>query len=320
MPDDVCWPLVAAVFGTGGRHAAESARLAALSFATEAGHAEVTGWAHEMRAWFALTAGDCRGALAAARAGVDVAPHHGVTVQLAAQEAKAWARLGVRREAEAALDKGRRLLERMPYPENPEDHFVVDPAKFDSYAMDCHRVTGADKLARTLAEEVLRAGTAVDGTERSPMRNAEARITLGVTAARAGGPGAGPPRGRAGPGSGAVVRPVPAHARPGTRRRAAATVRRRAGGTGAPRAAARPGRHGRARTSADARLHAPVSAGLTPEGRARIAAGRASRAHTAGTRRSSHRKLPLPFAQRSPWIPTGASSAGAPAASCRGRW
>ncbi|KMS77720.1 hypothetical protein ACH49_19565 [Streptomyces leeuwenhoekii] len=64
----------------------------------------------------------------------------------------------------------------------------LPPAKFDFYAMDCHRVTGADKLARTLAEEVLRAGTAVDGTERSPMRNAEARITLGVTAARAGDP------------------------------------------------------------------------------------------------------------------------------------
>ncbi|WP_078969205.1 hypothetical protein [Streptomyces cyaneogriseus] len=173
-------------YDTGDRRAAESARLAALSFATEAGHAEVAGWAHEMRAWFALTAGDCRGALAAARAGLAVAPHHGVAVQLAAQEAKAWARLGDRREAEAALDKGRRLLEGMPYPENPADHFVVDPAKFDFYAMDCHRVAGEDRLARTLAEEVLRAGTAVDGTARSPMRDAEARITLGVTAAREG--------------------------------------------------------------------------------------------------------------------------------------
>jgi hypothetical protein len=37
-----------------------------------------------------------------------------------------------------------------------------------------------------LAEEVLRAGTDFDGSERSPMRNAEARVTLGVTAARQG--------------------------------------------------------------------------------------------------------------------------------------
>ncbi|WP_097257473.1 nitronate monooxygenase [Streptomyces sp. Ag109_G2-15] len=36
-----------------------------------------------------------------------------------------------RRQVEVALDKGRRLLEGMPYPENLDNHFVVDPAKFD---------------------------------------------------------------------------------------------------------------------------------------------------------------------------------------------
>ncbi|MFD9034246.1 hypothetical protein ACFVZW_24350 [Streptomyces sp. NPDC059567] len=74
----------------------------------------------------------------------------------------------------------------MPHPENLDDHFVVDPAKFDFYSMDCYRLVGEDRLARNLAEEVLRAGTDFDGTERSPMRNAEARVTLGVTAAREG--------------------------------------------------------------------------------------------------------------------------------------
>jgi hypothetical protein len=109
-----------------------------------------------------------------------------VAVQLAAQEAKGWARLGDRRQTEVALDRGRKLLEGMPYPENLDHHFVVDPAKFDFYAMDCYRLVGEDQLARTLAEEVLRAGTDFDGIERSPMRNAEARVTLGVTAARGG--------------------------------------------------------------------------------------------------------------------------------------
>ena len=74
----------------------------------------------------------------------------------------------------------------MPYPENLDNHFVVDPAKFDFYAVDCYRLVGEDRLARTLADEVLRAGTDFDGTERSPMRNAEARVTLGVAAAREG--------------------------------------------------------------------------------------------------------------------------------------
>ncbi|MGV9238370.1 hypothetical protein [Streptomyces nigra] len=173
-------------YDTGDRHAAESTRQAALSLATEAGHAEVAGWAHEMRAWFALTTGDYRGVIAAARAGAETAADHGVAVQLAAQEAKAWARLGDRRQVEVTLDKGRRMLEGMPHPENLDNHFVVDPAKFDFYAMDCYRLVGEDKLARKLAEEVLRVGTDFDGTDRSPMRNAEARVTLGVTAAREG--------------------------------------------------------------------------------------------------------------------------------------
>ncbi|MFF3257390.1 hypothetical protein ACFYWP_41935 [Actinacidiphila glaucinigra] len=63
---------------------------------------------------------------------------------------------------------------------------MVDPYKFDFYAMDCYRLVGEDKLARTLATEVIRTGTDFDGTERSPMRNAEAKVTLGVAAAREG--------------------------------------------------------------------------------------------------------------------------------------
>lgn len=173
-------------YDMGDRAAAESTRRAALSLAHEAGHAEISGWAHEMRAWFALTTGDYRGILAAAQAGTEASPNHGVAVQLAAQEAKGWARLGDRRQTEVALDRGRKLLERMPYPENLDHHFVVDPAKFDFYAMDCYRLLGEDRFAENLAHEVIRAGTDFDGSERSPMRMAEARITLGVVAARQG--------------------------------------------------------------------------------------------------------------------------------------
>lgn len=67
--------------------------------------------------------------MAAARAGAGAAPHHSVAIQLSAQEAKARARTGERRQAEVALDKGRRLLEAMPYPDNLDHHFVVDPTK-----------------------------------------------------------------------------------------------------------------------------------------------------------------------------------------------
>jgi len=63
---------------------------------------------------------------------------------------------------------------------------VVDPAKFDFYSMDCYRHLAEDRLAETLATEVIQASTDFDGTERAPMRLAEARITLGVVAARQG--------------------------------------------------------------------------------------------------------------------------------------
>lgn len=173
---------------------AESTRRAALSLGEESGHGEVIGWAHEMRAWFALTQGDYRGVIRAAQAGEAQAPGTRAAVQLAAQRAKAWARIGDRRQVEVALDQGRARLEQMPYPDNIDHHFVVDPGKWDFYAMDCYRLLGAasdggsteNRLAETYAHEIIRAGTDHDGTERSPMRIAEARVTLGVVSARRG--------------------------------------------------------------------------------------------------------------------------------------
>ncbi len=173
-------------YDNGMRQQAETTRRAALSLGTETDNAEISAWAHEMRAWMALTTGDYRGVVVAAQNGTDIAPHHGVAVQLAAQEAKAWARIHDRRQTEVALDRGRRLLDSLPYPENLGHHFVVDPTKFDFYAMDCYRLLGDDKIAETLADEVIQASTDFDGTERAPMRLAEARITLGVVAARQG--------------------------------------------------------------------------------------------------------------------------------------
>ncbi|WJV51816.1 XRE family transcriptional regulator [Streptomyces flavofungini] len=173
-------------YDSGDPRQAEATRRAALSLGDEAGHLGVIGWGHEMRCWFSLTRGDYRGVIQAAREGVALAPNESVAAQLFAQEAKAWARLGDRQQTEIALDKGRQVLEALPYPDNIEDHFVVDPAKYDFYRMDCYRKVGEDQLAEQLAGEVIRASTDFDGTERAPMRIAEARITLAVAAARSG--------------------------------------------------------------------------------------------------------------------------------------
>jgi tetratricopeptide (TPR) repeat protein len=176
------------------RDAAEATRQAAWSLGEESGSNEIMAWAQEMRAWFALTRGDYRGVLAAAETGHAAAPHGPAAVQLHAQKAKAWARIGDRRQVEVALDEGRALLEQLPYPDNLDNHFAVDPTKWDFYSMDCYRILGVagdtgsteNKLAESYAHEVIRIGTDATGAELSPMRNAEARITLGVISARQG--------------------------------------------------------------------------------------------------------------------------------------
>lgn len=180
--------LVACVqYDTGNARTAEITRRHALSLGAEAGHSGIQGWAHEISAWQALTTGNYRGVLTAAEAGAAVAGNHSVSVQLAAQEAKAYARMRDSKAALEALDRGRQLLEPMPYPTNIGNHFVVDPSKYDFYAMDVYRhLSSDDGAAEQLAHEVLAAGTDWDGTERSVMRNAEARITLGTVAARRG--------------------------------------------------------------------------------------------------------------------------------------
>jgi tetratricopeptide (TPR) repeat protein len=181
-------------YDTPQRAAAEATRQMALSLEEESGDAEVMAWAYEMRAWFALTQGDYREVIAAAEAGHAIAPSTDAGVQLYAQKAKAWARIGDRRQMEEALDQGRSLLGRLPRPDNLDNHFVVDPSKWDFYSMDCYRLLGAkgtsssaeNRLAENYAREVLRLGVDASGFERSPMRNAEARVTLGVVAAREG--------------------------------------------------------------------------------------------------------------------------------------
>jgi len=49
-----------------------------LSLGEEADHPEVKAWAHEIRAWIALTTGNYHGVVTAARVGIEAAPHHSV--------------------------------------------------------------------------------------------------------------------------------------------------------------------------------------------------------------------------------------------------
>jgi transcriptional regulator with XRE-family HTH domain len=172
-------------YDMGMRAAAESTRVAARGLGIESGHTEIIGWTHEMSAWFALTQGRFRDVLASAEAGQDAAHGQPVVIQLVAQEAKARARMGDGQAVNSALARGESLLDRLPTPVRLDNHFTVDPGKWNFYCMDAYRLLADDVRAEEQARLSIN-GLTVDGVERSPMRIAEARLTLGVIAARRG--------------------------------------------------------------------------------------------------------------------------------------
>lgn len=173
-------------YDSGLAAAAEGTRRSALQLGSEAGHSEIIAWALEMAAWFAHTQREPDKTVMYAQAGQEAAQSAGVAVQLVAHEARALARMSDVKGVHEALERGHALLSRMPRPSNPRNHFVVDPDKFDFYAMDAYRVVGANDRAAAHAAEVLRTGRGPDGEDLAPMRMAEARITLAAVAARAG--------------------------------------------------------------------------------------------------------------------------------------
>jgi tetratricopeptide (TPR) repeat protein len=82
-------------FEAGDREAAEASRDAAFRLAGQAGHAELAAWSVEALALWALADGRFDDALALAQAGQDLAPPaSAAAVQLALDEAQAWAALG----------------------------------------------------------------------------------------------------------------------------------------------------------------------------------------------------------------------------------
>jgi tetratricopeptide (TPR) repeat protein/DNA-binding XRE family transcriptional regulator len=173
-------------YDVGDARAAEATRRMAMELGKESGDPGIVGWAHEMLAWFHLTVGNYRAVIAAAEAGALAAPSQSVAVQLYGQQAKAYARMGMAEEVHAALEKGRALLDKLPFPDRPEHHFAFDPDKWDFYAMDTYRIVGSDQLAKRNAEEVIQRSVTPEGVLVTPMRNTEAQLTLAVIAARQG--------------------------------------------------------------------------------------------------------------------------------------
>ncbi|MEV4165208.1 hypothetical protein [Nonomuraea dietziae] len=75
-------------YDLGEREEAETARRAAFEMGRQVGHGELTGWAHEMSAWFALVERRYEDVVTAARMGQAVAGTSSAMVQLTLQEAR----------------------------------------------------------------------------------------------------------------------------------------------------------------------------------------------------------------------------------------
>jgi transcriptional regulator with XRE-family HTH domain len=173
-------------YDLGEREQAEAARQAAYQAGLQAGHGEIIAWSYEMAAWFALTEGRYHDVIDYARAGQQHAGLTNAMIQLVLQQARGQARLRQRRDVHASLDHGARLLEQLPKPEHPENHFVFDHTKWIFYAATCYTWLGDDEPAEEHAREIIAYHTNPDGSSSAPMRTANAHIDLGIVLARHG--------------------------------------------------------------------------------------------------------------------------------------
>lgn len=174
------------MYDLGDDRAADRARVGAEQLAHQLNDTQMHAWTWEVRAWIALTQGDLLQAISAADAGLQANAMAPVAAQLHAQKAKAYARMHDRHKTEVELEHVRQVLDHNPAPTNPRNHFVVDPTKASFYAMDSYRVLGANSVADSLAESVIRSSTTPSGRVLSPMRLAEAQLTQSLVLARSG--------------------------------------------------------------------------------------------------------------------------------------
>ncbi|GGR79420.1 hypothetical protein GCM10010252_17640 [Streptomyces aureoverticillatus] len=133
-----------------------TARLTtAASLAQHAEHPEIHAWTYETEAWRALTDGDYPRAVELSRAARHIAPRGGsAELQATAQEGRARARLGQRRDAYEAVERVQRLATAMVPRARPEHHYQYDPAKATSYTATTLAWLG-DPAAEEPAREVI---------------------------------------------------------------------------------------------------------------------------------------------------------------------
>ena len=169
------------------QRAAGSARLAtAATLARQAGHTELHAWTYETRAWDALTDGDYRSALDMSRTAQELAPAgSSAAIQATAQEGRAWARLGDRRETARTLRRVGGMVSNLQRPDRPEHHYRYDPDKATAYVATTLAWVG-DPAAEGYAREVINHLRAAEAAGGWPRRVAAAQVDLALALVAAG--------------------------------------------------------------------------------------------------------------------------------------
>jgi transcriptional regulator with XRE-family HTH domain len=168
----------------------DTAALACLrtaeQLAGQAGHAEVTAWTMETRAWIELTSGRYAEALALARGAQEAAPRgSSALIQATAQEGRAHARLGDQAGTRGALARVEALTSPLPVPDQPEHHYRYDPGKAEAYVVTTLAWAG-DPAAEDLARDVAAPFDAPGDGHPRRRRAVAARLDLALALANGG--------------------------------------------------------------------------------------------------------------------------------------
>jgi len=169
---------------------AEAYAIDCYEHADQAGHGVLCAWATDAMATIALYADRPGNAVPAAKKGIGQIPnHHPLAVALRTQAARAYARQGQHTACAELLAEAQELHDRLPV--RPTRRFSVDNGMLASHAVTAHPASSciwlADyKHAETHARAALGVQESAAAVDRSPTREAIARIDLSIALAHLG--------------------------------------------------------------------------------------------------------------------------------------
>ncbi|MBV9142127.1 MAG: hypothetical protein JO115_14635 [Pseudonocardiales bacterium] len=179
-------------YDLGNFRTAQAYALDSYTYADEAGHGELCGWAAHAMAAIALGSEDPDRAAEAAMHGIaKMSASHPLAVRLYAHAARAYARLGQREPCKALFGEAQQLYARLPA--RAPRRFTKDTGFHASYAMAAYPASaylwlGDFEIARTQGEAALAALESAPPDSRSPYAQAQTRFVLATSLAGLGRP------------------------------------------------------------------------------------------------------------------------------------